>query len=319
MHSNPLFPLLARIKLRHLALVVALEDTLSLHRAAESLNLSQPAATKLLHEIEEALSVSLFERHARGVIPTPYGVATGRHARLLLLDLMKLHEDIEGLRFGIQGTVRLGSIVAAIAEIVPEAVAVIAREQPTLSISLVADNSDALLAMLQSGRLDVMIGRLTGLQHSDNLRIEPLAGEDLRLIVRNGHPLAARPDVTLAELASERWVLQPEASAMRRAIGAVFTLLQLPVPQHPVETASMLATINILARTELIAVVPSSVAAYFAALGAIQELPIKLPSLEPFGVITMRERPASPALSYTLATLRLAARKKDLHPIVMDD
>jgi DNA-binding transcriptional LysR family regulator len=317
MHSNPLLPLLARIKLRHLALVVALEETLSLHRAAESLNLSQPAATKLLHEIEEALGAPLFERHARGVIPTPYGIVTGRHARLLLLDLTKLHENIEGLRLGIQGTVRLGSVVAAITELVPEAIAVISREQPTLSISLVTDNSDALLAMLENGRLDVMIGRLTGLQHSDNLRIEPLAGEDLRLIVRTGHPLAARPDVTLPELANERWVLQPEASAMRRAIGAVFTLLQLPAPQHPVETSSMLATINILARTELIAVVPSSVAAYFAALGAIRELPIKLPSLEPYGVITMRERPASPALTYTLATLRLAARKKDLHPLVM--
>ena len=142
--------------------------------------------------------------------------------RLLLLDLTKLHENIEGLRLGIQGTVRLGSIVAAITELVPEAIAVISREQPTLSISLVTDNSDALLAMLENGRLDVMIGRLTGLQHSDNLRLEPLAGEDLRLIVRTGHPLAARPDVTLPELASERWVLQPEASAMRRTIAGCF-------------------------------------------------------------------------------------------------
>ena len=314
MRSDPLPHLLTRLKLRQLALVLALEETHNLHRAAQRLNLSQPAATKHLRDIEEALGVSLFERHARGMTPTVYGVAAARHARLVLIDLRKLHQDIQGLQFGIQGTIRLGSVMAAVPELIPAALAIIAREQPTLSIALVIDTSDALLTLLQSGRLEVMVGRAMGLLDSDSLRYEPLAEEQLRLIVRADHPLLSRPSLTLPDLAGERWVLQPEASPMRRALAATFTLLQLPLPQHPIETSSMLATVRILAHTELIAVVPASVAAYFTALGAVRELPVTLPSLlEPFGLITMREHPVSPALTYVLATLRIVARRIEPH------
>jgi len=309
---SPLPQLLSRLKLRQLALVLAVEETRNLHHAAQSLNLSQPAATKLLQEIEEALGVSLFERHSRGMAPTVYGVAAARHARLLLIDLRKLHQDIQGLRFGIQGTIHLGTITAAIPDLIPEALAIITREQPSLSISLVTDTSDGLLAALQSGRLDVMVGRAMGLQDSDSLRYEPLAEEDLRVIVREDHPLLSRPSLTFQELAGERYVLQPEASAMRRALAAAFTLLQIPVPQHPVETSSMLATVSILTRTDLIAIVPASVAAYFIGLGAVRELPVKLPSLlEPFGLITIPAHPISPALGYVLETLRSVGRKTE--------
>jgi DNA-binding transcriptional LysR family regulator len=315
MRSNPLPHLLTRLKLRQLALVLALEETHNLHRAAQSLNLSQPAATKLLREIEAALGVPLFERHSRGMTPTVYGVAAARHARLVLIDLGKLHQDIQGLQFGIQGTLRLGSIMAAVPELIPETLAIIAHEQPTLSIALVTDTSDGLLTLLQSGRLDVMVGRVMGLQDSDSLRYEPLVEEELRLIVRTSHPLLSRPSLTLPDLAAERWVLQPEASPMRRALAAAFTLLQLPLPQHPIETSSMLASVCILARTDLIAAVPASVAAYFVALGAVRELPLQLPTLlEPFGLITIREHPVSPALSYLLATLRIVAHRTGPHP-----
>jgi DNA-binding transcriptional LysR family regulator len=205
--------------------------------------------------------------------------------------------------------VRLGAIVAAVPDLIPEAFVSIRREQPTLSLSLVTDTSDALLALLQGGRLDLMLGRSTGLPDGETLHFEPLIGEDLHVIVRPGHPLLARVALTLAELAGEQWILQPEASAMRRALAAAFTLLQLPLPQHPVETASMLATVSILAHTDLIGVVPSGVATYFATLGAVRRLPVQLPPLlEPFGLITVRDRPVSPALIYVTATLRAIAR-----------
>ena len=311
--------LLSRLKLHQLALVLALDEMRNMHRAAQFLNLTQPAATKRLREIEAALGVSLFERHARGMTPTVYGVAAARHARLILIDLKKLHQDIEGLQLGIQGTVRLGSIMAAIPELVPEALTLIAREQPTLSVALITDTSDGLLSLLQSGRIDVMVGRAMGLQDSNSLRYEPLNDEELRLIVRAAHPLLSRPSLTLQDLAGERWVLQPEASPMRRALAAAFILLQLPLPPHPIETSSMLGTVAILARSDLVAVVPTTVATYFTALGVVGVLPVTLPSLlEPFGLITLRDQPASPAVNVVLDTLRDVARRIGAYPTTPD-
>ena len=60
----------ARLKSRHIPLLVALGDTGNLNRAAEGLGISQPAISKLLKELEDGLEVALFERPARGVVPT---------------------------------------------------------------------------------------------------------------------------------------------------------------------------------------------------------------------------------------------------------
>ena len=79
--------LLGRLRARHLALVVALDTHRSLRRAAAEIALTQPAATKLLHDLEDALGAPLFERHAWGMSPTPYGDTLVRHARGMLNDL----------------------------------------------------------------------------------------------------------------------------------------------------------------------------------------------------------------------------------------
>src|SRR4051794_41408294 len=77
----------ARLKLRHLQLFMALDEHRNLHRAAANLNLSQPAASKLLSDFEEALGFPLFERHARGIEPNRYGELMIRHARVILSEL----------------------------------------------------------------------------------------------------------------------------------------------------------------------------------------------------------------------------------------
>jgi DNA-binding transcriptional LysR family regulator len=296
---------ISRVKLRQMSLVLALIETRNLHRAAESLNLSQPAATKLLQEIERTLGVSLFDRQPRGMVPTVYGVAAARHARLLLRDLHRLQKEMEGLKRGIDGTVHLGAVMAAVPRLIAEALASLNQQHPTLRVSLLTDTSDGLLAELHSGRLDVVVGRPISKRDHDTLTWEPLLDERPTIVVGVNNPLLRQRRLTLVELAQESWVLQPSATPMRRAVEAAFTTAQLELPRQAVATVSMLATASLLAQTGMIGVVPDSIASYFIALGTLAELPVKLPvGLEPCGLITVADRPIDTATECLMATLR---------------
>ncbi|NVN12063.1 LysR family transcriptional regulator [Nguyenibacter vanlangensis] len=297
--------LLTRLKFRHLTLVLTLEESGNLHRTAELLNMSQPTATKLLQEVEHTLGVSLFERLPKGMVPTSFGSLVARHARLMLNDIGRLRQDIDELRTGISGVVRIGSIVTALPDLVAPAIGRIVEDHPHISISLATDSSDVLLVDLQNGRLDLMVGRPVSLIQNEDLDIEPLGDEDLRIVVRPGHPLLARPGLTLRDLAGERWLLQPSTSPMRRAIEAAFTVERLPFPPPPVESASVTATIFMLVETTLVAVLPHKISAFFVRHGAIAELPVRLPPiLRPYAMVTLRNRPTGNALMRVKALLR---------------
>jgi len=301
---------ISRLKLRQMSLVLALIETKNLHRAAERLNLSQPAATKLLQEIERTLGVSLFDRQPRGMVPTVYGIAAARHARLLLRDLHRLQQEMDGLKRGIEGTVHLGAVMAAVPRLIAEALAALNQQHPTLRVALLTDTSDGLLAELHAGRLDVVVGRPISKRDHDTLTWEPLLDEELTIVVGTNHPLLLQRGLTLTDLTRESWVLQPPSTPMRHAVEAAFETAGIDLPHHSVETVSMLATASLLGQTNMIGVVPDSIASYFIGLGTLAELPVKLPAgMEPCGLITVADRPIDPAMECLMSTLRLTAHR----------
>jgi len=300
--------LLTRLKFRHLSLILALEETGNLHRAAEMLNISQPNATKLLQQVEDACELPLFLRHPKGMIATPHGRLVARQARLTLNDLNRLEQDMADLRLGLSGIVRVGAIVAALGDLVPAAMAPLLASHPNLSISVVSDTSDALFVALQTGRIDLMIGRPVGTLDTATTASEPLLEEELSVVVRRGHPLTQQDHVSLGDLSAHRWILQPTTSPMRQAIDAAFTVARLPLPAHPVESPSVTATLCFLAQTDLIAVIPQSVSAILARQHLLAELPVELPRiLSPYAMITLRDRPPGPALLQVMQSLRATA------------
>ncbi|WP_186170401.1 LysR family transcriptional regulator, partial [Burkholderia gladioli] len=101
-----------RLKTRQLLLVVALAEEGNIHRAAAVLNMTQPAASKLLRELEDMLGTVLFERMPRGVKPTLYGDALIRHARAVLGSLEQAQEELDGLKAGHLGHVAIGTITS---------------------------------------------------------------------------------------------------------------------------------------------------------------------------------------------------------------
>src|SRR5690606_17970836 len=173
----------ARLKTRHLALLLQLHDHGSVLRAAEAANMTQPAASKLLAEMEALLGVPLFARHARGVAPTAVGLAMVRRGRWALGEIERGGEEIAAVREGRLGKVAIGTVVNPGTALVPQAVAAMKRDYPGILVEVEMDYSRPLVARLLDGQLDIVIGRIMDPEGAAELEFEPLADEPHAVIV----------------------------------------------------------------------------------------------------------------------------------------
>ena len=295
--------LLNRLRMRQVALMLAIEEQGTLRGAAGQLGLSQPAATKMLHELEGALGLPLFERVGRGLRPNAAGERVTGYFRHLRGGMESLNRELQELRAGSAGRLAVGSIMAASPGRLTQALLALKQRWPLLSIEVAVDTSDRLLAQLADGVLEVVIGRPTGRGDEDHL-FQPVDGEALSIITALGHPLARARSVRFAALQDYGWVLQPPGSPMRTLIEQEFQAQGLPLPRGLIETGSMLTTMNLVRSSDLVAVIPQAVARDYAQHGMVRILPCRLQrSLQAYGSLVRRDRPLSPPAAQFLALL----------------
>jgi DNA-binding transcriptional LysR family regulator len=154
----------------------------------------------------------------------------------------------------------------------------------------------------------VVLGRVPEGWDSTALDFEQLGDEGLAIVVGPQHPLAGQRTLAFAELTRFPWIMQPRPSPMRALLDRSFEDAGVPAPPSTIETAAVLMTTSLLIDSELIAVLPESVAAYYAQLGALAVLPLPLPiKLGPYGIVTRRGRPVSASMSLLIDTLRAHA------------
>lgn len=298
----------ARLKTRQLMLLLHLAEHGSVLRAAEAASMTQPAASKLLAEMESMLGVKLFERHARGVEPTWYGQVLVRRARSALSELSRAHDEIAALRSGQLGQVAIGTVVNPGTNLVPQAIATVKREFPDLLVRVEMDYSRPLVAKLIDGELDMVIGRILGPEGLGDLDFEPLADEPHSLIARAGHPLTRRRRLEHSDLLDFGWILPPPASLLRTRMDAMFLQHGLPWPQNIVETSALPVITNLLRTSDLLTALPLDSIAPYTQAGMLTVLPIDLEvSIESFGIIRRRDQLLSPGGQRVLEVLRTTA------------
>ncbi len=299
----------SRLKMQHLRLLVAIEARGSLRQAAEALTLSQPAVSKMLQDMEDLLGVALFERHARGLRATRFGGAATRYARLVFAGMAGLRDELVALEAGKIGRVRVGAVMAPTPGLLADVIRDLDRDHPQLEIAVQVDTSNILMPLLEHDQLDLVLGRVPEGWDGSNLEFEQLGDEGLAIVVGPEHPLARRRKLQLAELTRYRWIMQPRPSPMRALIDRSFEDAGVAPPPSTIETAAVLMTTSLLLDSELIAVLPESVAAYYAQLGALAVLPLPLPlKLGPYGLVTRRGRPVTASMSLVIDTLRARTR-----------
>lgn len=301
----------SRVRTRHLLLVVALAEQGSIHRAAGVLSMTQPAASKMLRELEDILDVTLFERLPRGVQPTVYGQALLRHASFVVGSLDQASDDLQALKSGAQGHVAIGAITAPGVGLLPDVAAAVKQAYPGMQLSVEIDTSNVLLERLAQDKLDLVVGRLGASHDRPGMRYEPLALEPVCAVVRPGHPLLGRQGLELADLVDEAWLVPPAGTVLRHRFEMMFQRASLAPPANLIETAALLFATRLLACSDTVAVLAAEVAAYYASHAMLAVLPVGLPChMDDFGIITRSDRVMSPPAERVLAILRDIARSK---------
>ena len=306
--SNPNWFLKARLKTRQLLLLIALDDYRNIHRAADELHMTQPAASKQIKDLEEMLEVKLFERLPRGMEPTIYGETMIRHARMALTSLALAHDDIVTLKAGLSGQVEVGVIMAPAMALLPRAIARVKEDAPLLRIGVQLETSNVLLDKLQHGTLDFMIGRIFDTIDTTGLIYEELTEEPACAVVRPRHPLLDNAQLQLKDIAALPWILPPHGSILRYRFDMMFRRAGLEPPANVVDTTAMLVITALLQQTDSLHVMPLEVAQYYASLNVMRILPIELPcKMDAFGIIRQRDHLLSPGADLLLRAVRAAA------------
>src|SRR5256885_1041899 len=173
-----------KFRLRHVELIAALYECRSILKASRRLSLTQPTLSRALQDVEATLGLSLFERTNRGLEPTPYGEIFARHAKIVLAQLRHAAEELESLRAGYSGKATVGTLLAASASILPDAIARLKSERPGVTISVVVGTYDILVPSLLVGDLDMVLGRLPEEGRSSALLYEEFYAEPICLVTR---------------------------------------------------------------------------------------------------------------------------------------
>jgi DNA-binding transcriptional LysR family regulator len=289
-------------------LLAAIGEGGNIHKAAQSMNMSQPAASRLLRDLEEIIGAELFDRLPRGVRANWYGESMIRHARIALASLHEAATEIDMLKAGSVGQVNMGAISGPAISFVPKAIARVAREHPLIRVQLQVESSDRLLEALQDGKIDVMVGRLLERHEKSNYNYERLADEPVSAGVRRGHPFLERRDLKLQDLAEAAWIVPQVGSILRHRFDLMFREAGLPCPIRLIEAVSPMAITRLLEETNHLAVLARDVVDYYAASGLIAKLPLQLScNMDSYGLVTRKGWLLSPAAQFVCEAITSAA------------
>lgn len=233
-----------RIKPNHLELLVKIAETQKLQLAAQAVSITQPAASRILAELEAQLGQPLFTRHPTGMEPTPAGEVLIKHGRVVLSELETIVTEIDRLGTGDLGHIRVGAVTGPTVGHLMPAVQAVLNTSPDLRISVDVAPSTVLFRGLEEGRYDFILGRKTPHSKTQDFRLHPGRIEIVSLMVHRSHPLAEKTDVEIAQLAHFPWIIQDEGNPIRDAIENVFHAHEIPVPSRILNSSSLLVALS---------------------------------------------------------------------------
>lgn len=294
-----------RLKLRHLQLFLALDEQRNLHRAAAMLDMSQPAASKLLGDLETHLGIRLFERHARGLTPNWYGEIMIRHAHSMLSELRHTGEEMNALQAGNSGTVAVGTVMAPAVTLLTSAIERVYRDHPGLKIRVDVDVSKVLVPRLLDGELDFAITRIPAGFDVERFVFEEIGEEELCFVCREGHPLLGESALELADMAVYPWSLQPPGALMRQRVDSLFLYHKVAPPRQVVDTSDVLLSLALVDKSDTITVTTRETADLLCTPQRFHLLPFsETLSVQPYGLVSLRHQRLSPGAGALMTTLR---------------
>ncbi|EHR9486782.1 LysR family transcriptional regulator [Salmonella enterica] len=302
MEKNGLFS--QRIRLRHLHTFVAVAQQGTLGRAAETLNLSQPALSKTLNELEQLTGTRLFERGRLGAQLTVPGEQFLTHAVKVLDALNTAGQALNRKEDASADVVRVGALPTAALGILPAAIGRFHQQQKSTSLQVATMNNTMLLAGLKSGEIDLGIGRMSDPELIGGLNYELLFLESLKLVVRPGHPLL-QETITLSRVMEWPVVVSPKGTVPRQNAEALLQSQGCKMPAGCIETLSASLSRQLTVDYDYVWFVPSGAVKEDLRQATLVSLPVPTQSAgEPIGILTRVDIPLSTGAQMLIAAIR---------------
>jgi len=307
-HTRIVDRALTRLKLKQLRLLIAVGQHGNIQNAARNLGISQPAATKMIQDLELDFEVKLFERTNRGVVPTVFGESLIRHGKLIFAQVSNAAQELDDLNEGNSGRVVVGTLLAASPSLLPIATKQLLHDRPKVAIKIVEGTNEVLMPALLSGEIDLVVGRLPSHRHRTQIEQEKFFDERVLAVVGPQHPLAGAGPVSFEQLMPFGWILPPVETTLRRQTDQYFVRQGQYVPTVAIESVSYLANRSLLRTHDFVGLMPAHVASLDIEAGLLAPVDWAVPfGAGPVGVSHRGVQSLSPAGTAFLDALREAA------------
>jgi DNA-binding transcriptional LysR family regulator len=304
----------SRLRLKHLEVFRNVCKLHTLRKAAAASNMTQPAATKLIHELEDMFHVVLFQRNRRGMQLTPHGEILLRHIGIVMADIGNISADLDHFTRGGGGLIRLGILPSLSPALLARCINGLLQAHPGAQFSLVEGTTDELLGGLLHNNLDITFGRVLHAGHPTSLRLTKVYTEAFDIVCGIHHPLARQEDVKWKELASARWVLPAVGTPLREIAESMFTSRGNLRPVVAVASSSFHHMRYLIAGSELLGVLPHSIAERAAAEGDLVILrPKQAAKVAPISLIVRSDFEPAPMVAAFERIAIQTAQALELH------
>jgi LysR family transcriptional regulator of gallate degradation len=293
---------------RWLDAFLALVEHQSVSAAAEHIGLTPAAVSSSLRKLEDTLGTSLFKRTPRAIVPTSFGLELSRLVKLARAHLRNACDEMSRLRGISRGRLVIGTLPLVRTIIAPKAITQLLARYSCIDIATVEGPYDDLVAGLRNGDIDLMLGALRGSALDKDLEEEVIFEDSLSVIVRADHPLLGGPRLQWQDLLRFQWILPRQGTPTRKLFDQALRARGLPLPQHVVETSSLVMLRGLLMESDRVTVLSRHQIRFDEQGGLLAALPFQLRGTErPIGMTRRKSGTLSPATTLFMEEVRTAA------------
>lgn len=268
-----------QLRIRQLEIVLAVSEHSSVLHASTSLNMTQPAVTKSIQEMERSLGSRLFERTTKGMRPTKSGEALLNSAQKVMGSLDRAASELYDLSTGKSGHVRVG-VSVSISELLARSIARMKESHPNIGVEIIQSTNEALAPQLRSGDIDLIVGQPSEPWESGGISHEKVFEDRILIVSRHGHELSrSGTALSLQDLLAYKWILPLSETALRRTLEEAFEEAGVELPGRSIELMSIDVIQSLLSNTNMITALPSRVASVYLENSVMSVVPVEFENL----------------------------------------
>lgn len=265
--------LVSGVQLRAL---IAVAETGNFSLAARLVGISQPSLYRAARDLERLSAITLFRKTSQGIDLTASAQALARFAKLAFAELDQAYMEIEEQQGRDTGRIVVGTMPLARSYILPKAINRITRDRPGIQISVIDGRYEDLLHGLRYSEIDLLIGALREPLPIEDVVQEELFKDSLALIVRAGHPLQQRANLSIEELSGFPWIVPRKGVPTRDKFEGIFTGEDHRRPQSIVEASSLILIRGLLMESDRMTILSSHQVRHEIATGELVALEFDL-------------------------------------------